>query len=196
MKLSDWSKKMGISYRRAWQMFKDGKLPNARQLPTGTIVVIEDEINKTSSVPENTVAIYARVSSHENKDNLEKQAERLKEYAMAKGYQIASIVKEIGSGANDVRPKLIKLLKSKDYKILIVEHQDRLTRFGFNYLRLLAEEQGKKIEIVNGAEDEKEDLVQDFTAVIYSFAAKLYGLRRARKKTEEIVNQIKNEKDE
>jgi len=187
---------MGISYRRAWQMFKDGKLPNARQLPTGTIVVIEDEINKTSSISENTVAIYARVSSHENKDNLERQAERLKEYAMAKGYQIASVVKEIGSGVNDVRPKLIKLLKSKDYKILIVEHKDRLTRFGFNYLRLLAEEQGKKIEVVNGAEDEKEDLVQDFAAVIYSFAAKLYGLRRARKKTQEIVNQIREEKDE
>jgi len=196
MKLSDWSKKMGISYRRAWQMFKDGKLPNARQLPTGTIVVIEDEINKTSSVSENTVAIYARVSSHENKDNLEKQAERLKEYAMAKGYQIAGVVREIGSGVNDVRPKLIKLLKSKDYKILIVEHKDRLTRFGFNYLQLLAEEQGKKIEVVNGAEDEKEDLVQDFAAVIYSFAAKLYGLRRARKKTQEIVNQIREEKDE
>lgn len=162
-------------------MFKDGKLPDARQLPTGTIVVLEDDISKPL-VPENTVVIYARVSSHENKDNLERQAERLKEYAAAKGYQIVDIVKEVGAGVNDARPKLIKLLKRKDYKILLVEHKDRLTRFGFNYLQLLAEEQDKRIEVVNLAEDEKEDLIQDFVAVIYSFSAKLYGLKRAKKR--------------
>lgn len=68
MKLSKWAKKMGISYRRAWQMFKDGKLPNAIQLPTGTIVVLEEE--KPLLAENNTVAIYCRVSSYENKDNL------------------------------------------------------------------------------------------------------------------------------
>ena len=68
MKLSKWAKKMGISYRRAWQMFKDGKLPNAIQLPTGTIVVLEEE--KPLLAENNTVAIYYRVSSYENKDNL------------------------------------------------------------------------------------------------------------------------------
>jgi len=195
MKLSEWAKKVGISYRRAWQMFKDGKLPNAIQLPTGTIIVLEEEKGNISISPSSAV-IYVRVSSHENKDNLERQAERLKEYAIAKGYQIVDIVKEIGSGVNDTRPKLIKLLKRKDYKVLIVEHKDRLTRFGFNYLQLLAEEQGKRIEVVNLAEDEKEDLIQDFVAVIYSFSAKLYGLRRAKRKTEEIVKQIVEEKDE
>ncbi|MGB9811383.1 MAG: IS607 family transposase [Dictyoglomus turgidum] len=192
MKLSEWARKLGISYRRAWQMFKDGKLPNARQLPTGTIVVIEDDEETRCHVP-GTVAIYARVSSHENKDNLEKQAERLKEYAIAKGYQIKHIVKEVGSGVNDTRPKLIALLKKKDYQILLVEHKDRLTRFGFNYLKLLCEEQRKTIEVVNGAEEEKEDLIQDFVAVIYSFSAKLYGLRRAKRKTKKIIKEITQE---
>jgi len=79
---------------------------------------------------------------------------------------------------------------------LIVEHKDRLTRFGFNYLQLLAEEQGKRIDVVNLAEDEKEDLIQDFVSVIYRFSAKLYGLRIAKKKIEEIVKQIVGEKDE
>jgi len=188
MKLSDWAKKMGISYRRAWQMFKDGKLPNARQLPTGTIVILEEKTN--TPMAQNVVAIYARVSAHENKGNLEKQAERLKEYAIAKGYQIKHIVKEIGSGVNDTRPKLIGLLNKQDYSILLVEHKDRLTRFGFNYIKLLCEKQGKVIEIVNGAENEKEDLIQDFIAVIYSFSAKLYGLRRAKRKTEKIIKEI------
>jgi len=194
MKLSDWAKKMGISYRRAWQMFKDGKLPNAKQLPTGTIVILEEE--KTDFFPpQNIVAIYARVSSHENRDNLERQAERLKEYAIAKGYQIKHIVKEIGSGVNDARPKLIGLLNKQDYSILLVEHKDRLTRFGFNYVRLLCEKQGKLIEVVNGAEDEKEDLIHDFVAVIYSFSARLYGLRRAKRKTERIIKEITQNED-
>ncbi|MEJ5300276.1 MAG: IS607 family transposase [Thermodesulforhabdaceae bacterium] len=190
MKLNEWAKKVGISYRRAWQMFKDGKLPNAVQLPTGTIVVLEED--RQSPRNDNRVAIYARVSSAENKDNLEKQAERLKEYAVAKGYQIVHVVKEIGSGVNDARPKLINLLKKRDYSILIVEHKDRLTRFGFNYLRLLLEEQEKLIEVVNGAEDEKDDLIQDFVAVIYSFSAKLYGLRKAKRKTEKIIEEIQS----
>ena len=194
MKLSTWAKKMGISYRRAWQMFKDGKLPNAKKLPTGTIVVLEEEISNVLST-QNIVAIYARVSSHENRDNLEKQAERLKEYAIAKGYQIKHIVKEVGSGVNDTRPKLINLLNKQDYSILLVEHKDRLTRFGFNYIRLLCEKQGKLIEIVNGAEDEKEDIIQDFVAVIYSFSAKLYGLRIAKRKTEKIIKEITQDEE-
>ena len=192
MKLSKWAKKMGISYRRAWQMFKDGKIPEAKQLPTGTIVVLEEE---KDALPKDTVAIYARVSSHENKDNLERQLERLKEYAMARGWKIIYVVKEIGSGVNDARPKLIGLLKKKNYSILLVEHKDRLTRFGFNYLKLLTENQGKTIEVVNSAEEEKEDIVQDFVSVIYSFAAKVYGLRRAKRKTEKIVKEIVENND-
>ncbi|MCV5090709.1 hypothetical protein OFC13_29205, partial [Escherichia coli] len=66
MKLSAWARKMGISYRRAWQMFRDGKLPHARQLPTGTIIVLEDEEERKPFLS-GSVAIYARVSSHENR---------------------------------------------------------------------------------------------------------------------------------
>lgn len=188
MKLSQWAKKVGISYRRAWQLFKEGKIPNAYRLPTGTIII--EECKTIQSQQEKVVAIYCRVSSAENKDNLDRQADRLKEYVMAKGYKIQHIVKEIGSGVNDTRPKLINLLKKRDYNILLVEHKDRLTRFGFNYLVSLAEEHGKVIEVVNSTENEKEDIVQDFVAVIYSFAAKLYGLRRAKRKTEKIINEI------
>ncbi len=194
MKLSNWARKIGISYRRAWQMWKDGKLPNAKQLPTGTIVILDDEVNKPM-VSSNVAAIYARVSSHENRDNLEKQAERLKEYAIAKGYQIKHIVKEVGSGVNDARPKLIALLNKHDYKVLVVEHKDRLTRFGFNFIKLLCERDSKVIEVVNGAEDEREDLIQDFIAVIYSFAARLYGLRKAKRKTEKIIKEITEERE-
>ncbi len=190
--MSEWARKVGLSYRRAWQLFKEGKIPNAYKLPSGSIVVLEEDDNKRFLADENTVAIYCRVSSHEARDNLERQAERLKEYALAKGYRIVHIVKEVGSGVNDTRPKLIDLLRKKDYRILLVEHNDRLTRFGFNYIRLWLEESQRTVEVVNSAEDEKEELIRDFVAVIYSFAARLYGLRRARRKAEKIVGEIIN----
>ena len=81
------------------------------------------------------VACYARVSSSQNKDNLERQANRLIDYANASGFQVATLVKEVGSGLNDNRPKLAKLLDDIELTHIIVEHKDRLTRFGFNYIK-------------------------------------------------------------
>ncbi len=189
MKLSVYAKKLGISYRTAWRLYSTGKL-DAYSLPTGTIIVRDENIVKLP----NKVCIYARVSSSENKSNLDAQAKRLQTYAVAKGYQIHKIVKEVGSGVNDNRKQLLKLLKDKGYKIILIEHKDRLTRFGFNYLALLAEEQGKTIEVVNVSLDDQSDLMQDFISIITSFCARLYGLRRSKRKTELIIKELVDEK--
>jgi len=81
----------------------------------------------------------------------------------------------------------MKLLNQSDYKILLVEHKDRLTRFGFNYIKSWFENTGRRVEVVNEADDDKTDLMQDLVSIIYSFSARLYGLRIAKKKAEEIV---------
>jgi predicted site-specific integrase-resolvase len=177
MKLSDYAKSKGVSYRTAWRMWKRGEL-KAVQLPSGTVIVD----NSTPNIQ--GVVIYARVSSAENKSNLESQAERLTRYCEAKGYQITGIVKEVGSGVNDNRKKLIKLLNEDDYHLIVVEHKDRLTRVGFNYLKVLLNKQGKDIEVVNLAEEEGSDIMQDFISIITSFCARIYGLRRRKRKTE------------
>ena len=80
MKLSEYAKKLGISYMTAWRMYQRGEI-NAYKLPTGTIIVEPEE----HKLP-NKVCIYARVSSSENKSNLDSQAERLRDYAIARGY--------------------------------------------------------------------------------------------------------------
>jgi len=82
-------------------------------------------------------AVYARVSSGENKPNLASQAERLTRYATANGWPVMAVVQEVGSGVNDQRKKLEKLLQDDSWNILVVEHKDRLTRFDFNYLLML-----------------------------------------------------------
>lgn len=190
MKLSDYAKKHNCTYRTAWNRYKAGKIPNSYEL-NGHIY-----IDETKKYNDKSVVIYARVSSNENKSNLDSQADRLYQYAIARGYKIVEIIKEVGSGVNDNRKKLQKLLSSeKDFSKIIVEHKDRLTRFGFNYIETLLKINGRQIEVVNCNEDEKHDIVQDLISIIYSFSAKLYGLRRSKRKTEEIIK-ILQDKDE
>ena len=144
-------------------------------------------------VKEEKVVIYARVSSSTNKDNLDRQADRLSQYCIARGYQIYKVVKEYGSGLNDTRPKLIKLLSEGDFTKIVVEHKDRLTRTGFNYIKILLEKEGKKIEVVNEAEDSKSEIFEDFVSIITSYCARIYGSRRAKRKTEIVMEQLNSE---
>ena len=159
MKLKEYARQQGVSYRTAWRWWKAGKLPG-HQMDTGTIL-IEPEA-PPSGVSSQRVAIYARVSSAEHTGNLESQAERLAAYCAARGYQVAKVVKEVGSGVNDGRPKLLALLEEQGISLIVVEHKDRLTRFGFRYLDTLLKVQGRAIEVVNQAEngtEETEDLL-------------------------------------
>jgi putative resolvase len=144
MKLSVWARKNGVSYRTAWRLCKEGYI-KGHQVPTGTIIVTEDEKERSPG----RAVIYARVSDRQRKDDLERQAERLTNYALAKGYKIVRVVKEIGSGVNDQRRKLLELFKKDDYDIILVEHKDRLTRFGFNYIKELLEARGIEAEVAN-----------------------------------------------
>lgn len=194
MKLSDYAKEVGVSYRTAWRWYKEGKI-QGHQMPTGTVIVTEKLPSKAAEEKAEKTAIYTRVSAAENKSNLEQQSERLVNYCIARGYQVHKIVKEVASGVNDNRPKLLKLLSDPTITRIVVEHKDRLTRFGFNYIDELFKLEGRKIEVVNLAENGKEDLVEDLVAIIYSFCARLYGQRRSKRKTEKIIAELKREDD-
>jgi predicted site-specific integrase-resolvase len=187
MKLSEYAKQQGVRYETAWRWFRDGKI-KGRRIGAHTILVEEEAELKTAGP--RRVAIYARVSEAENKSNVDSQAERLLAYCTAKGYQVSKVVKEIGSGVNDSRPKLLALLEDQSLTLIVVEQKDRLTRFGFRYLETLLRGQGRAIEVVNVAENGTEDLLADLTSIIYSFCARLYGQRRAKRKTETIVKEL------
>lgn len=193
MKLPDYAKELGISYKTAWRWWKAGKLPHpARQTETGLVIVDYVPAAVPTQTHSNQVAIYSRVSSSENRDNLDRQAERLVQYSTAKGYQVVKVVKEVGSGLNDNRQKLEQLLIDGGYEILVVEHKDRLARFGVNYIDVLLKKLGVKLEIVNLADNGKDELMQDLVAILTSFAARLYGQRRAKRKTEKIISELQN----
>lgn len=189
MKLSQYARQQGISYSTALCWWHQGVI-RGYQAPSGTIIV---ETEGRQVERQERVVIYARVSSAEHKENLERQAERLVQYCMVRGYQVAQVVKEIAPGVNDSRPKLLALLKDRQATRIVVEHKDRLTRFGFRYLETLLELQGRTIEVVNVAENDNEELIDDLVAIVYSFAARLYGQRRAKRQTERFVQELQGE---
>jgi predicted site-specific integrase-resolvase len=190
-KISEYAKNNNVQYRTVWNWVKAGKIPYKR-LPSGTLLV-DDSHQENESI--NRVILYARVSSSENKDNLEKQLDRLRDFASAKGYSIVKECKEVGSGLNDKRKILSSILKDDDsWDIILVEHKDRLARFGVSFLEILLNNQEKRIEIINTVEENsREDIMQDFVSIITSFTAQLYGLRRSKRKTEKLIEDLEND---
>lgn len=189
-KVSQYAKKHGVTGRTVWNWIASGKLKTVRN-ETNHIFIIEDE----DSLINDAVALYARVSSAENKDNLDRQLERLRLYAAAKGYKVIKEVTEIGSGLNDNRQKLEKLLTDYSVKKILVEHSDRFARFGTNYITKLLEMQGRQLEVINETNNDRDDLMQDFVSIITSFCARLYGQRRNKRKTEQLIKELEKEND-
>ncbi len=192
MKLSQWAKQNGIAYQTAYTWFRSGILPvSSKQLPTGTILVYPELNEKTTK--NTNVYIYTRVSTYERKDCLIGQISKCEEFAISSGLQIDHVIKEIASGMNDNRPKLIKMLENKPSHI-IVENKDRLTRFGFNYLEVLLQQQGCEILVVNRDHEDEHDLMTDMISIITSYCCRLYGMRRGLHKAKQISSEIdKNE---
>lgn len=188
-KISQYAKKYGVTIRTVWNWIYTGKVNYERIDDFGHVRIVEDDDKDVKD----SVAIYARVSSSENKSNLERQVKRLEDYCCARGYKVVKTVSEVGSGLNDTRPKLEKLLIDESIKMIVVEHSDRLARFGLNYIKKLLELQGRRIEIVNEQNNDRDDLMQDFVSIITSFCARLYGLRRNKRRTEKIIEELSKE---
>lgn len=182
MKLSTWCKLQGICYHTGFRWFHQGKIPNAIQMDNGTILINEPQQN----FQDQNTYIYARVSNHDRKSQLETQIKRCEDFCIANGWAIQKTFKEIASGMNDSRPELLKLLRLKPKRI-VIENKDRLTRFGFNYIKELMP--NTEIIIINNCAEDKEDLMKDLISVITSFCGKLYSIRRKTNKLKQI-NQI------
>jgi putative resolvase len=181
MKLSQYAKQHGISYKTAWRWYKAGQL-DAYQTPTGTVIVRDQSAVLSST---GRIALYARVSSADQKEDLARQMERLHTYALARGYQIAKEVREIASGLNDHRPKLSQLLQDQSLGTIVVEHRDRLTRFGYHYIEQLLANEGRRIEVIF-PDETTDELVDDFVSVITSMAARIYGRGNSKRRAEHI----------
>ena len=112
--------------------------------------------------------------------------DRLVDFCLAKGWIVDDIIEDVGSGLNDDRKRLNQLLKDPTIKRIVVERQERLTRFGFHYLEILAELEGFEIVVVNKTpDDDKDELLADFKTLIVSFCERLYSKHRQKRKQEQ-----------
>ena len=129
---------------------------------------------------------YARVSSHDQRADLDRQKLRLLEHAQRKRIHVDQVVAEVGSGLNGTRPKLLKALSKPQLGFVLVEHRERLARFGFEMVDALLRARGGGVVVLEEREVD-DDLVRDMTEVLTSFCARLYGRRSARRRAERAV---------
>ena len=196
IKISKVARDLNVSVQTLWNWKNKGEIEFHK---VGSLNCLEIETyNKLmgiSNTKKQRVVIYCRVSSTVNKENLKTQKERLINYCNAKGYTVHSVIEEFGSGINDRRPKLQKLLNEQDFTLLVIEHKDRLTRLGFNYIETLLNKVGIQIEVVNNVDTDQEDLIHDFVSIITSYCARIYGKRRSKRKTETLIKELKHDQN-
>jgi putative resolvase len=157
----------------------------------GRLILVDVEGVSTSAARGRTV-IYARVSSHDQRSDLDRQVARLTGWAAANGLSVDEVVTEVGSGMNGRRRKLQRVLSDPSAGTVLVEHRDRLARFGAEHLEAALSAQGRQIVVVEEGEAD-DDLVRDMTEVLTSFCARLYGRRGARNRALKALGCAKND---
>ncbi|SFD13932.1 IS607 family transposase [Clostridium uliginosum] len=167
-----------------------GKL-NAFRTPTNrryyTYEQYKEFKGETSS--EKKIVIYTRVSTSNQKDDLNNQVEFLKQYANAKGIIVDEVIEDYGSGLNYNRKKWNKLIDecmTSEISTIIITHKDRFVRFGFEWFERFLEKFNVKIVVVNNESlSPTEELVQDIISILHVFSCRIYGLRKYKKKIKE-----------
>ena len=192
IKPSEYANMMSLSKKTVYVHFHNGQIPGYQDKNTGTIYLENPEFNQDNNRDNDLtkVVLYARTSSLQNKQLINDQLYRLREYATSKGYTIVREIKEFGSSLNDNRKQLNSLFNDNSFDIIIVENKDRLTRFGFNYLEHLFNNNNQKIEMINHVDNVDEDIIDDFMSIITSFCARIYGKRQSKRKSTKMIGEL------
>ena len=193
-KIGQASKMLGVHPNTLRKWRKEGKIKAVR-VGRDWVYPEEEILRLLQMERDNAVALYARVSSHDQKKDLETQLEFLRQ-KVAKDFEEVYEIKDITSGLKGDRKgllKLIELAKEKKIRAIAITYPDRLTRFGYDAFKEFFKALGVEIIEVNGKkfkEPEKE-LIEDLIAILASFAGKLYGMRS--RKAKEFVEKVKRE---
>jgi putative resolvase len=180
--LKEWAREQGVHPVTAYRWYREGTLPvPARKV--GRLILVEPPAETAAA---GRVVAYCRVSSAEQKDDLERQAGRVAVWVAGQGLAVAGVVSEVGSGLDGGRPKLRELLADSSATTIVVEHRGRLARFGVEYIEAALSAQGRSLLVVDPAET-TEDLVADMIDVMTSMGARLYGSRSARHRAEKAI---------
>lgn len=178
MNLAEWAEREGIARVTAYRWFKNGTLPVKATKVGGLILVDTSDAGPVETAVLERTVVYARVSSSDQRPDLDRQVARVCEWASSQEYPVDQVVTEVGSALNGHRRKFLALLKDPSVTRIIVEHRDRFARFGSEYVEAALQAQGRELVVVDPAEVD-DDLVRDMTEILTSFCARLYGRRSA-----------------
>jgi predicted site-specific integrase-resolvase len=171
MNLREWALLQGIHPHTTYKWFREGTLPvPARKM--GKLILVE--VPPAVAAPELTTAIYARVSSADQNEDLERQVGRVATWAAANGLPVGKVVTEVGSALDGKRKKFLGLLRDPSAGTIVVEHRDRFAGFGSEYVEAALAAHGRHLAVVDTAETDG-DLVRDMTELLTSMCARLYG---------------------
>lgn len=174
MNLKEWAAANGVGYSTARQWFLDDKLPVSARKVGGLILVDEPERHAVLDM----AVVYARVSSADQKADLDRQVARIVTWAVGRNLAVGKVVTEVGSALNGHRRKFLTLLRDPSVTTIVVEHRDRFARFGAEYVEAVLAASGRRLLVVDPSEVD-DDLVRDVTEILTSLCARLYGRRAA-----------------
>ena len=189
----EYQKRYNISPQLFYLWRTTGKLQTKELVKNHHLVWVEDEPSNNHRV----VAVYGRVSTSKQKQDLSNQIDVLKKYVISNGSN-PKVFSDIGSGMNEKRPGLISLMneivQNKISKV-VISHKDRLTRFGFGYLETIFKMYNTEIETINLEDDKsfQEELTEDLISIIHHFSMKFYGKRK--NQVIDFSKQLKETKD-
>ena len=153
----------------------------ARRLGSGTIWVDVADARRGGRM----VVVDARVSSPDRRADLDRRVARLTQWATTNGHRVGEVVSEVGSRLERERPRIRRVLSDPSATVVVVEHRDRLARFGVEHLDAALSAQGRRIVVTD------DDLVRDMVEVLTSMRARRYGRRGARNRVLRAVTAIK-----
>jgi putative resolvase len=187
--LADWAESVGVNRHTAYRWFREGTLPVPAER-VGRLILVR--VGGSAASEARAAVLYARVSSHDQRADLDRQVARLTAWATGQDLPVMQVVTEVGSGLNGKRPKLRRVLSDPDATVIVVEHRDRLARFGVEHLEAALSAQGRRIMVADPGET-TDDLVRDMIDVLTSMCARLYGRRGARNRAMRAITATKAE---
>jgi putative resolvase len=174
--LTEWARAQGIHVTTAYRWYREGVLPvPARKV--GRLILVSPG-TAAASAP-GGAGLYARVSCHDQKADLDRQVARLSAWAVQAGMPVVRVEAEVGSGMNGARARARRLLADPAAAVVVVEHRDRLGRMNTELVEAALAAHGRRLVVLDGSEV-TDDLVRDMIEVLTWFCARLYGRRSAR----------------
>ncbi len=175
MNLTEWAHARGIHVTTAYRWYREGMLPVPAQ-KVGRLILVSPDTAAGPS-PRGGAGLYARVSSHDHRADLDRQVAPLPAWAVQAGLPIVGVEAEVGSGMDGARAKARRLLADPAATVVVAEHRDRPGRMNTELVEAALAAHHRRLVVLDNSEV-TDDLVRDMIEVLTSFCARLYGRRR------------------